>query len=149
MAASKNSTGTPKNSVSVSTNDRTAEIIRIRSAVAWRPAPGDTVEGTVVKLLRRDGAGDLGPYPVIVMDTGAPHYTAVHAFHTLCRDALKELKTAPGDEVTIAYLGKVESKNMGADGKKRYYHNYIVIGNGVDSTVEFSWDNDETDDPDF
>lgn len=129
------------------------ELIRIRSAAAWRPSPGDMVDGRVVKLLARES--DFGLYPIVVIDTGDVNYVAVHAFHTILRDALRELKTKPDDELVIVYQGKIQSnKPYGEDaetGKKLYrsYHNYLVIGNGVDSTVEFMWDDDSNDEPEF
>lgn len=129
------------------------EIIKIRAAKAWRPNPGDMLQGTVVKMLARES--DYGVYPVVVMDTGDEGYTAVHAFHTILKDALRELKTTTGDDLTIVYEGKLESRNAAGkneDGteKKRTYHNYFVIGNGVDSTVEFTWDDStDEDEPDF
>jgi hypothetical protein len=129
------------------------EIIKIRSAQAWRPSAGDMVDGTVVKLLARES--DFGIYPIVIMDTGEPQYIAIHAFHTILRDALRELKTKPSDELVVVYQGKTQSnKPYGEDAetkKKLYrsYHNYLVIGNGVDSTVEFTWDSDTDDEPDF
>ena len=129
------------------------EIIKIRSALAWRPSAGDMLDGTVVKLIARES--EYGVYPVVILDTGDALYTAVHAFHTILRDAFRELKTKSGDELVVVYQGKIESKNSAgkdADGKeiKRSYHSYIVIGNGIDSTVEFDWDSMDSDDgPDF
>lgn len=133
-------------------NPDLTELIRIRSALAWRPMPGDMLDGKIVKLLARES--DYGIYPVVVFDTGEPVYTAVHAFHTILRDAFRELKSGPGDECVVVYQGKVESKT--ADGKnddgtekKRSYHSYIVISNGIDSTVEFNWDSEDDAGPDF
>jgi hypothetical protein len=132
----------------------TTEIIRIRGALAWRPSPGDMLDGKVVKLLARES--EFGVYPVVVMDTGDATYVAVHAFHTILRDGLRELKAAPGDDLVIMYQGKLESKNSAgknAAGEevKRAYHSYVVISNGVDSTVEFTWDmaEDISDEPNF
>jgi hypothetical protein len=140
---------TQKESATTDTND----LIKIRSALAWRPSAGDMLEGTVVKLIARES--EYGIYPVIVMDTGDVMYTAVHAFHTILRDAFRELKTKSGDQLVVVYQGKIESKNSAgkdADGteRKRSYHSYIVIGNGIDSTVEFDWANEDVEDgPDF
>lgn len=132
------------------------ELIKIRSALAWRPSEGDILEGKVKKLLGR--ASDFGVYPVVVIDNGEANYTAVHAFHTILRDALKELKTKPDDDIVIVYQGKIRSnKPYGYDAETqeplyRSYHSYVVIGNGVDSTVEFTWDDEwapDGDEPDF
>ena len=132
------------------------ELIKIRSALAWRPSEGDILEGTVKKLLAR--TSDFGVYPVAVIDTGDANYTAVHAFHSILRDALKELKTKPGDDIVIVYQGKIRSnKPYGYDAETneplfRSYHSYVVIGNGVDSTVEFTWDDEwasTEDEPDY
>jgi len=125
--------------------DSVADIIKIRSALAWRPTAGDTVDGTVVKLLRRET--EFGIYPVLVIDTGEPQYVAVHAFHSLLLEQLREVKTGPGDEITIVYQGKIESKNDSPDKdpetglkRKRSYHAYLLVTNGVDASTEFTWD---------
>lgn len=131
----------------------TTEIMRIRGALAWRPMPGDMIDGKVIKMLARDS--DFGIYPVMVMDIGEIQYTAVHAFHTILRDGLRELRVKSGDDVVVMYQGKIQSnKPYGQDAETgedlyREYHSYVVIGNGVDSTVEFTWDMEPDMEPDM
>lgn len=128
--------------------DSTAELIKIRAAKAWRPQPGDMIDGVVVKMLRRESEHTPdGVYPVLIIDTKDGAYTAVHAFHSLLLEQLREVKTGPGDEVTIVYQGRVESKNDAVDKdpetgqrRKRSYHSYLLVTNGVDASTEFSWD---------
>jgi hypothetical protein len=120
------------------------DAINIRSAVAWRPTEGDMVSGTLVKTLKRDG-GEFGPYPVMVLNTGELPFAAVHVFHKLLLEQLKELKPQPGIDITIVYQGRQESKNLGPDGKPRTYHNYILIADGIEAEVEYNWDIDESD----
>ena len=128
--------------------DSTAELIKIKAAKPWRPAAGDMIDGTVVKILR--GVSQVKEndyYPILIVDTGEAGYTAVHAFHSLLIDQLREVKTKKDDEICIVYQGRVESKNDAQDtdpetGKKRKrtYHSYLLVSNGVDATVEFNWD---------
>lgn len=127
-----------------------AELLRQRSAVAWRPAAGDMIDGRIVRILRRETNPEFGPYPLVLIDTGDPLYTAVHAFHSLLRDQLAEIKAKPGDEISIVYQGKLESKNDSPDKnddgtpRKRKYHAYILVSNGVDASTDFNWDTDAT-----
>ncbi len=132
-------------------DERTAELLKVRAAKAWRPGAGEMIDGRVVKMLARTSeVGKDGPftYPVLIVDTGEVGYTAVHAFHSLLLEQLREVKTKPGDEITIVYQGRIESKNDAADvdpetGKKRKrsYHAYLFVSNGNDASTEFSWDN--------
>jgi hypothetical protein len=124
------------------------EKIRIRSATAWRPTQGDMIDGTIVKILVRSG-GDYGAYPVVILDTGSATYTAIHAFHTLLRNQLAAIKASSGDEITIVYQGKVESKNKDLENKPRKYHNYILVSDGVESDLEYTWDSEDDDAPKF
>src|SRR5690348_14851175 len=100
------------------------EYAKIRSAKAWRPEPGDTITGSVVKVIGR--TSEFGSYPIAVLDTGSKEYTAVHMFHTLLREQAKDVKLSSGHDVSIAYVGRVESKKRrDADGKPVKYHNYV------------------------
>ena len=114
------------------------ERMKIESATAWRPTPGDTVTGSVVGI--RKQTSDYGFHPVLVLDTGEDHYTAVHAFHGVLKNKLYELKPTVGDRLSIGYQGKV-------DGKERPYHAYTVINPDAPfEPQQFSWDDEE---PDF
>lgn len=133
-------------------DDKTTRLIKIRAARAWRPAAGEMIDGTVVTLLKRESefVKPDGFYPIVIIDNGAENYVAVHAFHSLLLDQLREVQTKPGDEVCIIYQGKMESKNDAIDvdpetGKKRKrtYHAYILVSNGNDASAEFHWTEDK------
>jgi hypothetical protein len=88
---------------------------------AWRPNPGDTISGYVVKVAAADG--DYGPYPVVtVRTTQLPQGevdVAVHAFHDMLRSELADRQVQAGDQITITYLGKHPEKD---------YYGYRVVG---------------------
>jgi hypothetical protein len=88
---------------------------------AWRPNPGDTISGFVVKVAAADG--DYGAYPVItIRTTQLPQGevdVAVHAFHDMLRSELAERQVQAGEQLTITYLGKHPEKD---------YYGYRVIG---------------------
>jgi hypothetical protein len=88
---------------------------------AWRPEPGDTVHGFVVKVAAADG--DYGPYPVVtIRTTQLPQGevdVAVHAFHDMLRSELADRQVQAGDQLTITYLGKHPEKG---------YYGYRVSG---------------------
>jgi hypothetical protein len=103
--------------------------MEMATAPAWRPESGDTIVGEIVGLKMGDG-GEYGPYPIVVLKTiggtGGPMHFAVHAFHTLLREALKELKVEMGSRIVITYLGTME-KNVQKDPEKpQSYHMYYV-----------------------
>lgn len=126
MAAPKKSTTTATGAGSKRHFDADT-LMRIRSAKAWRPAEGDQIEGTIVTIVPRDG--EFGRYPIVVLNTGEDHLTAVHAFHGVLTNELTELRPGPGDTITIRYSGKQEH-NKAVDpvtGQKRMYHGYSVV----------------------
>lgn len=78
-----------------------------RDYPGWKPAPGDTVEGTIDAIKQREG--DYGPYPLVELDDGSPAGVGIHAFHSVLRN---ELATArPGDRIAVRYVGLVTRKN--------------------------------------
>ena len=128
-------------------NDNFAEYAKIRAAKAWRPEPGDIVKGNVIKVVGR--TSDFGVYPVAIIDDNSGEYVAVHMFHHLLRQQAKDVKLSSGDEVSIAYMGRVAStKRKDDDNKPVKYHNYILMANGVESDTEYVWDS-EDDTPGF
>ena len=113
------------------------ERVRIETATAWRPEPGDTITGTVVTIRARET--EYGKHPVVILNTGEENYTAVHAFHGVLKNKLFELKPGPGTRLTVGYQGKV-------DGKERPYHSYTAFDPDASyEAEEFNWD----DDPEF
>lgn len=107
----------------------------IDTAPPWMPETGDILTGTVIgfRIGRDTGYGE---YPIIVYKKDDGSYTAVHAFHTLLRDMLKELKPTPGVTQIITYLGVQEKRNATDDEKARgldKYHMYYGQNAGTDS----------------
>lgn len=113
----------------------------LRQAPAWRPEPGSTIKAEVIGL--KMGAGDYGPYPIIVYkvihatdSTPVGAIVSVHAFHTLLRNKLAELATEIGKVQWITYDGKVETndskKKRATDpnADKTEYHLYDVENDG-------------------
>jgi hypothetical protein len=128
--------------------------LKIKSAQAWRPLQGAALTGTIVAIVPRDG--DFGRYPVVVLDTGAEHFTAVHAFHGVIVNELREMKAAPGETITIRYDGKRDhNKAKGPDGNPRQYHSYAVVNEADTEVEEWNFDTDtvqakdDTEDPGY
>jgi hypothetical protein len=114
--------------------DNTSEYAEIMTAKAWRPNPGEAIEGTVANLRRQDD--EYGGHVVVTLAVAtegeAPAYTAVHAFHHVLKTQLSALKPAKGAPLKITYLGKV-------DGKNQPYHSYLVQ-DPTAAAEEFTWD---------
>lgn len=131
--------------------DTTAPVplrVRIEAATAWCPAPGDVLEGVLVAVTRR--STEYGAYPCVIVDPamgeGDGALWAWHAFHTIAKEKLKELRPTPGERITIAYPGPTESrKRTDKDGNPVTYHPYIVYcPDRADDAVEtFDWDDEE------
>lgn len=124
--------------------------INIRSAVGWRPNPGETITGTVEHLGKRES--EYGAYPVITLaaDTDDPEtvtYVAINAFHGVLKTALFELKPSKGSRLSVTYHGQRDGKRVDPKtGEKIKYHAYTVINPDAPALEDdFSWDED----PDF
>jgi hypothetical protein len=110
-------------------------------AKGWTPEPGDNLTGTVVHLEMVTG-GQYDDYPMITIQT-ANGYTNLHAFHQVLRQGLTRLAPKKGDQVSVTYHGKQDTKKVDKDGKARQFHNYTV--RDPSKPVEaFSW-GDESD----
>jgi hypothetical protein len=137
-------------------------------AKAWKPSPGDILTAPLVALRRGGENSEFGVYPILVFERmdGYPfpfdteNFVAFHAYHTIVRDALAEIKPRPADKpiLTIKYSGRVQFGTSvdGPDGtlyvenkEKSDYENYtVLLGDGADLTVEsFDWDTDVKVDP--
>jgi len=121
------------------------------TAPAWMPEPDTTVMGTVIGL-RMGGTPEpvgYGFYPVVTYKLPDGSVVAVHAFHSLLRERLAELKTEIGKVQMITYLGQKSSRTRtkkGEDGKDIpvEYHLYYVenygeksANRGVDEDFKF------------
>lgn len=101
------------------------ELTKIKSATAWRPKDGETISGAIVTVVKR--TGEFGPYPCVILNTGTEKYTAVHAFHGVLQNELKEMAAKPGDDITVLYTGKRTANRLNADGSEKSYHGYSVV----------------------
>lgn len=110
------------------------------TAPAWMPEPETTVMGTVIGL-RMGGQPEpigYGYYPVVTYKLPDGSIVAVHAFHSLLRERLAELKTEIGKVQMLTYLGQQASRQRtkkDADGKDIpvEYHLYYVENYGEES----------------
>jgi hypothetical protein len=74
---------------------------------AWRPAPGDKIIGELTEFDTR--SSDYGePYPILTLLTDEGEEYAIHAFHTMLRNAVERKNPQIGDRVGIAYFGPAE-----------------------------------------
>jgi hypothetical protein len=101
-------------------------------APAWRPAPGDTLVGTVTDISSRGGG--YGEYPIIVVRPGETMDTEVafHAIHTVAQNELASKKPQVGETIAIKYVGKRKA----ASGNATYHAYKIVIDRDAG---EFDW----------
>lgn len=108
-----------------------------RNAPPWMPAQGTVLLGTVIGLHMRESG--FGLYPVIVYKTDGGQVFAVHAFHTVLRERLKELATDLGKRQFITYLGKRRKNNATEQEikeNKADYHHYDAENADEANTVE-------------
>lgn len=127
---------------------------RINGARAWKPTKDRTTDemltGTVVAIVPR--TSEYGTYPVVVVDTGAETLSAFHAFHTVSLDQLKALKPSAGESIVIVAHPKVAAnKRKDANGDPVQYTPYTIFNpdNPAAVTSNWSWDDAETELPDF
>lgn len=109
------------------------ERLALASAEGWNPSEGDTIIGTIVDI-KASRENEYGIYPIVTLATENGN-VAVHAFHTLLKDALMEQRPVVGEKVAIAYLGEKQSKN-----DERTYHNYSVVIDRPSDDSSTSWD---------
>lgn len=127
--------------------------VRIESAVAWAPQPGDILDAHLVAVVKRPS--EYGAYPVLILDRGDDlMFAAFHAFHSIARDKLRELKPARGERVVIAYPGPQDSrKRKDSKGNPVTYHPYIIYcpDRPAEELDEYDWDSDSATDtePEF
>lgn len=111
--------------------------MKIETATAWRPTSGDEITGYVITTRKRET--EYGTHPVVILDTRNEDgtYTAVHAFHSVLKGRLAEVKPRPGDRLTIHYAGKIT-------GKGNPYHSYVAFNPDSPATEdEFNWDTED------
>lgn len=102
-----------------------ATLAKLKTAPAWRPTDGQTITGKIVTVVKR--TGEHGAYPCVILDTGAEKFTAIHAFHGVLKNELREMAAKPGDEITVLYTGKRTANKLNTDGTEKMYHGYSVV----------------------
>lgn len=85
----------------------------------WKPAPGETLSGTVVDLYD-SSPGEYGEYPIMEVATNDGEIIAVHAFHTTLKSALERRKPKVGDRIGLRYEGRTTSGGFGDKGYESY-----------------------------
>jgi hypothetical protein len=114
--------------------------VRFDYAEAWRPDPGDILEGVVTEITTFDGGG-YGPYPILTVRAEASENSAkaVHCFHTVLRNELARLDVQVGEQVAILYAGPQQTK----DGTATYEGYRVKVPSRTPK--KFDWGGDEGD----
>ena len=102
----------------------------------WLPEPGEMVGGKIVGIKTVHG-GEYGDYPLIEIDTPSA-VVQVHAFHTVLRSTLKDLRPQINDLIAIIYRGRVTKKRDMADYTVEVEHMNApppAPGNGVPTPI--------------
>jgi hypothetical protein len=95
----------------------TAQDLRIedfddRPEKAWKPAPGESVTGTILDIDTRQTTwkDQVSNHPVLLLaeDGVEDSVTAVWCFHTVLRNELKKHRPAIGERLTITRLATSE-----------------------------------------
>jgi hypothetical protein len=84
-------------------------------AKAWRPDPGDILEGVVTEITEYAGGG-YGDYPIVTVKQDDGTSLAAHCFHTVLRNELARLDVQAGEGIAILYAGPQQTR----DGKATY-----------------------------
>jgi hypothetical protein len=79
----------------------------------WRPEPGDTIAGKIVSTDKGWSDFKNAFYPILTIQT-AEGEISVHCFHQTLLSRLKAMRPKIGDDISITYQGKRETK----DGKR-------------------------------
>jgi ribA/ribD-fused uncharacterized protein len=90
--------------------DLLGEIDEDDDAEAWRPEPGDGIQGTVLvrKTTTSDYVSDV--IPVVVLQTPTGKKFRIIGYHKVLRDEITEIDPQPGDLFGCKYFGKKENK---------------------------------------
>ena len=86
---------------------------------AWKPNPGDAVEGVITELTTRSSEyGD--PYVILTVEDDAGSEHAIHCFHTMLRNEVERKAPQVGDRIAVAYHGLGESSAPGMSPPHKY-----------------------------
>lgn len=103
-------------------------------ADAWLPVEGETILGVITSISMGPDAG-FGAYPIITILTNDGESRAVHAFHSVLKDRLIDIRPAVDEIIGIKFVGHV----LPEDGTKNVndYYAYKVLINRPDADI---WD---------
>jgi hypothetical protein len=130
MTAPKNTA--PKLSAAAQEIEEFFQRKQLNTAPAWMPEPGTVMAAEVVGL-RMGADNGYGTYPVIVYKLDSGEFVSVHAFHTLLRARLAELKTEIGKRQILSYDGKKRKNKATPEEIEKGladYHMYYVENAG-------------------
>jgi hypothetical protein len=103
-------------------------------APGWRPEPGDTVTGEVISVDMAEN--QYGPYPVVTVQQEDGEKIALHAFHTVLRNAFERARPMPGIKLAVRYTGEITKYKNGRT-LDNPYHGYQV--RMLDQTADDVW----------
>jgi hypothetical protein len=111
-----------------------AERRKIATAPPWTPEAGDAIEHALVVAIEvRQSAThpEYGEYPAVIYKTTDGDYIAFHAFHTIAKERLAELKTRPGIFQSLAYEGvRTSNSRVDSNGDPQKYELYYIENDG-------------------
>lgn len=82
-------------------------------AQGWRPEEGDRIAGKITELsmgyseFRNANTG----YPILTLVQDDGEEIAVHCFHTVLENRVRELKPVPGERIEILFKGEKPTKD--------------------------------------
>lgn len=106
------------------------ERVALATAPGWRPEAGDKLEKVEVVRLSLGEDSGYGQYPIVTYLKDDGTYVRVHAFHTLLRERLAELKTTIGSVQNLQYIGRRTANTAKANGDVTEYELYYVENDG-------------------
>ena len=112
--------------------DEAAEAVEREFPPAWRPEPGGTLIGALIRL--DTASTEYGRHPIVVLKTREGTEMAVWLLHHVLLEQFRRARPAVGEVIGIKYVGQRKSE----DGD-RTYHDYRTTVAGRDGG-ELEWD---------
>lgn len=93
-------------------------------ADAWMPDEGDSIIGVITTI--SVGHSEYGQYPILTILTPDGEMKAVHAFHTVLKDRLIDMRPKVDEIIGIKFLGHVLPEG-GTKGVNDYYAYKVLM----------------------
>lgn len=103
-------------------------------APAWMPEEGDTILGVITSISVGPDNG-FGPYPIVTILTNDGELKAVHAFHTVLKDRLYDIRPKVDEIIGIKFLGHIQPDD--SDKAINDYYAYKVL---INRPADDVWD---------